>query len=852
MSEAPVFRHYRFCQESGGQAFELSRSPTEVECLAFDTFLRRFVSFHVLTGENLNVDAFQRNLRELPLHHSPSPYLAKIIDGGDDEGTLFYVTRLIDGPTLDGYLGNLDFIDGRLAALLLHQIGALLSLMKDRRELLPHLEPRSFRLVAIEENRLKMFLTSLQLTPEQASPAGAQGSNNPSSSPAAVAEATRSLLDLVSSHGEHPSAPTMSGPEARGHIATILEAADRDRLGALEKLQQAIDHNHHDPSAFPVDPAFRPGRLLLRETPSPDKLHNQQPGSLEPLRSPGIKSLSYAYLAVDPPPGIRKQQGRTALQVFPPERLLPSEISAISPEPAGMVSSTLLPVINTGQEDGSPVISELAVNGFDLETSLAARGRFSSAETLSILEATQSALDESLKGNEPTSPPRLLPRDLFIHFDPEITSQKESEQHLTTSLDRLPPHRILTRVHASMDALTDGWSHCPTAPRADQEAGPAGGQIAQSKAPPSLCSELFICLACKLLGLPQLPASEDLLDSGLSAAVKAVLGEALASLEQSESTLPRELFLTRFQEAVRQESIERKKQAETTSKQTSRPKPETMPAGDDLFASSIENRASEEEQLGFAQALFQKQAPQTSSLPDTAQGAQPPARKLPEAEEQPGLGASLARAAEQPATSPPTSAPTLFKGSPADSGNTPQAAKVDDQADLAKILIASQQRRHLGENLLWLLILLGIAAGFFFILAKQGIIPERFNPLIEPNQADARDDGTFNDKATQAGFSPLSEIEPLPEPLPEPPPEALLEPFLEPLPEIEAFPEALPEVEALANVLPESLPETLPAAEAEAEAENKPGKVLRALRADESLLRKLRESSRPGEPENGS
>ena len=87
------------------------------------------------------------------------------------------------------------------------------------------------------------------------------------------------------------------------------------------------------------------------------------------------------------------------------------------------------------------------------------------------------------------------------------------------------------------------------------------------------------------------------------------------------------------------------------------------------------------------------------------------------------------------------SKPTIFPSPESDTASkpllTPFASPTEDDFELkrkglASLIVSSQKRQRIGESLCWSLLLLGIAAGFFYILARPGILPARVKQFKTP------------------------------------------------------------------------------------------------------------------------
>jgi len=683
--DAPTFRQYRFCQGEDGKPFELSRSPEQVECLAFDLALQRFVSFHVLTIDVADRAKFRENALEVQA--LSSPYLAPVVHAGEDEDTPFYVTRMIDGPTLEGYLGNLGSIEPYLVGILVRQIGELLDGMEDWKELLPNLEPRDFRVVEVENGCVRVILTSFSLAIEQ------QRASETDLT-AAVEGAETALMEALSRGGSETS--RMQGGVLRQHLAALL-AGDRSvAMPVLKRLRGASISAIGGSGERPVARAYRPGRLLIRDVSSTASLQRAFGQQFELAPSPGMKSLSYAYQARDQELGSKR-----VLQLFPADSILPS--SAIVSDPVGETAGEAfhLRVTDNWNVDEHTILSEPAVDGFDLETYLARRPPLQPRELLNVLNDVHSAL-EARSGSR-TVPARLLPRDIFIEFDREITAA-EREKYEQQPLGGLPSHSFKVRLHSSMDAFTDGWSYCPKIDPAT--AGASTSE--QTKMRSEWIAELFVCLTCRLLGLGQVPSERQVENAGFPEPLERLLLQVLPGRFRAGGQLPVSKFLKAYTDAVR---------------------PSDTRARDDLLAADIRPLGHE------APPSLPAQSPPHLPVGSDSAGES-------------GSGTSVAEALINPVAVGGTSksdvgfAQALFNQDGAPGQAAPSfddSISSGDDRDLAEEILAAQRRRATGRWIFIALVLAILAVLAYAFLRGKGLLPEALGGKPKVEQTSSSD-----------------------------------------------------------------------------------------------------------------
>lgn len=105
------FRAYEIAEDPGGASLELWRTDREVVCLASMPESQRWVELHVLAGVDTQdpaalpaVEGFRAQVQALLRLRDRR--VLEVVEAGEDEGALFYVSEFVDGETLDSYLAR--------------------------------------------------------------------------------------------------------------------------------------------------------------------------------------------------------------------------------------------------------------------------------------------------------------------------------------------------------------------------------------------------------------------------------------------------------------------------------------------------------------------------------------------------------------------------------------------------------------------------------------------------------------------------------------------------------------------------------------------------------------------------
>jgi len=579
------FRHYQFCRDTGGDTLKVRETEEQIEILSYDSIFGRLVNFHILTTpiQKETPDDFLELAQQI--NSMKSDYLAELLQWGEDDNTLFYVTRMPDGPALSEFIRWQDDVTRLVLCELLRQFCRLIQVIAPEYHLLKGLELDDFRVVAVpgtEGNGFRLILSSYDFSSLSAA-AEESEDNVPSSNQAQIDRLEASQTSEGSNEGQEVE-QQLSALESL--IADFLsEKGDRSVYTALDcyqvirallesdfvgqeaviegfaqELEREIRFVHEaerlgsssaaaggaDLFAMPqgvVPRVFLGKELRLDENALVRARSNMQLFPSEEEDDENFRPHPYSIGAID-------EEGQSLrLQVLPPERILP----AIARQPIEQVlkrleeeavQDCLLGIAGFEEEGTAPVLIEERVKGFSLAEYLAKRGRIEPSEAHRILSEVAVGVD--LMAGSKFVFSRLGTEDIFFEFTGagEISPVRK-QSLLSTPVDDLPPFRMKLRAHPSIDSLMNGWTLLP---RVEASAA-QGSTLNKARFSTNWAAQLFSTLLFPMLGLPVTISAQELADAKLPRKLESLLLEHLPGKFHVGPALPPNRFLARLKEA---------------------------------------------------------------------------------------------------------------------------------------------------------------------------------------------------------------------------------------------------------------------------------------------------------------
>ena len=325
-----TFRHYTICQDTQGATVEVWRGTDEVACLAFDNHQRCFVELHVAIGpaERSRDSASFQKLVELAatIRHR---HLLGVVEGGEDEGSNYYITSFLDGERLDTWLARNHPLPPWLALIVVSQLVEGLVSLAGHPGLLAGVEVfhAGLTLTGPHPDELSVKICDLGLS--SARPASIEPQLVEAR---AIHETGRLLLYMLTGSltGEPvtpqaPAGPSIP-PELTFLLGTIFQPSQEHHPRTLEQLRTLTERCLHElspeltarPDILPVQ--YRPRLPLTAHLPDGPAtagvlsndftLDTRVPDAADPYRYRGTG---------------RATRRAVNVQVLPPANLLPTD-----------------------------------------------------------------------------------------------------------------------------------------------------------------------------------------------------------------------------------------------------------------------------------------------------------------------------------------------------------------------------------------------------------------------------------------------------------------------------------------------------------------------------------------------
>lgn len=486
----PRFHEYEIAEDPAGASLELSRSGHEVVCLASLPDRQRWVELHVLTTiDTLDpssrpvVEAFRARVQSL--RRAADRQLPEVLEAGEDEGALFYVSEFIDGEPLDAYFDRCAPVPPWWAMVIARQLTGGLLALRDTPDLLACARVAEARLSlegeSTEDAMVTLTAFDLGAPPEKLS------------TPAAAAEA-HAMTEIGRLLGRAlgvPGVEQMTAAERAAlplpeEITSVLDGllapsgrrAPTD-LGRLRHLLTALAQSPALATAPPrLPPALRPHLPLAAHFPGLPRLATELGSRLRLERTPFDAAHPYAQRAFEGTEAV-------TVQLLPPRRLLSPDYLPAIRRAADLASARpsphLLRVLEVPVRDDAGWFLEEGAPRLSLERARRLRRHFSAAEAAFLLQlCDQAVLSIEARGLPPAA---VSPAELFLEFDAAPDATPGDDLLAARPVHEWPPFKIRMRAHPTTVHLAQPRRFCrdrlldPAPPRlpTDPPPGPPDG-----------------------------------------------------------------------------------------------------------------------------------------------------------------------------------------------------------------------------------------------------------------------------------------------------------------------------------------------------------------------------------------
>ena len=447
-SPLPRFRSYDIAETPEATPLELWRHDREIVCLASQPESQQWVELHIIPeidahdpSQQPTIEAFHTRVQALTA--TPNRRVLKIIEAGEDEGSLFCVTEYVDGEPLDAYLARCAPLPAWWAVEIARQLTLGLLVVRPSPDLLMHVQLGRSRLTlegeGTEDALLKLAGFDLAAAP------------TPPPTPAAAETHAIQEIGRVLSWALTGSLPSQLTPglltslpvpaEVTRVFSRVREKPGRrpaaDLAGLLTALTASSLHSDMATAPARLPPTLRPRLPLASHFATLPQLASELGDRVRLEKSPFDASQPYAQ---------RGFAGTTPVmvQLLPPARLLPpAHLPLLRAAAACQRSPHLLHVREISAqddpawflEDGPPALSLYRVRHL--------RSALSAPEAARLLYACDEAVQAiTTLGLHPIA---VCPQQAFIHFP---SSPPPGDDELATQPVHLwPAFKIQLRAH---------------------------------------------------------------------------------------------------------------------------------------------------------------------------------------------------------------------------------------------------------------------------------------------------------------------------------------------------------------------------------------------------------------------
>jgi len=537
------FRTYEIAEDPGGGSLELGRTDREVVCLASVPAEQRWVELHVLAGVDTQdeaarpaVDAFRIQVQTL--QRLRDRRVLEVLEAGEDEGALFYVSEFVDGETLDGYLARCTPVPAWWGVEIARQLTLGLLALRASPALLARAQVFNARLTlegeATADALVKLADFDLGGLPAPTTLETAAAETR------AVREVARLLCYALSGLvAEQVSPRQLSSlpvpPEVTDLLTRLLTSRERPSPAELPGLLAALAAGALSPALATaparLPPALRPRLPLAAHFPTLPRLAGELGDRVRLERAPFDAAQPYAQRGV-------AGTAAVTVQLLPPSRLLASTHLALIRQAAAVAAARpsphLLRVLELAAIDDPGWFLEEGSPRLSLDRVRRLRRTLSPGEAAWLVrECDKAVLAIESRGLPPVA---LCPQQVFLDFPDSPGGPPGDDELASQPVSLWPAFQVKLRAHPIAahlaqprrflrDRLLDPAPPRPTGPTASGTPAGLGPPVAADYA------ALFAWLCGGLTAVPaELAAFVSSTLAGTGAATREAFLDALVPL----------------------------------------------------------------------------------------------------------------------------------------------------------------------------------------------------------------------------------------------------------------------------------------------------------------------------------
>lgn len=450
MANSTQFRQFHIAQDADGHHIEVVRDAEQVAVLAFDAARQAFVVCHVLLKMPKQREEFDSRIEKL--RGTGQQRLARVLDSGDDEGNVFYITEMVDGETLQEYLERFETVPLWLAVSLAKGAFEAARLLARVGDLMSRAPLEAMRVLQTGPMTLELRMGDFAL-------------NDGDGAKAALARQAR--MEFASRSRQLSGWCSQQWQQRGGGGAEVAVGEFSRRLhealigcgpggeGVMEETVEVFSRLLTDWSANGELPPMLKPRMLLTPFLLPAQEMAARLGAQVKIQSQRLE-FSGPYAVT----GTLAKNGQTVIvEQFPPEDLTgPGMREALRQAhdiPKAGKFPNLVPVTLLEGEDGLECVAEPVVDGVSLREVLSARGVLNVQETHLVLAGVDAALAQLEKARAGTL--RLRLEDVFLFTGSSSEAPVETEL-LQKKLTEWPGFSVVVKTRRSLEAMSGrGW-----------------------------------------------------------------------------------------------------------------------------------------------------------------------------------------------------------------------------------------------------------------------------------------------------------------------------------------------------------------------------------------------------------
>ncbi|MFN0130603.1 MAG: hypothetical protein ACKV19_28410 [Verrucomicrobiales bacterium] len=484
------FRTYDIAEEIGGASLELWRTDREVVCLASQPEKHRWVELHVVSGIDTQdpsavpaVESFRDVIQSLLRIRDRR--ILEVLEAGEDEGALFYVTEFIDGEILDGYLARCKPLPAWWAVELTRQLTKGLLALRATPALLARVQVFNARLTLEGEAATDALVKLADF--HLGAPPTATISDARAAEDRAVKEVGRLLCYALSGVVAEQMTPRQASalpvpPEVGDLLLRLLDSPGRANVRDLSALHTALAACAISPAlASPparLSPALRPRLPLAAHFPTLPRIAAEVGERVRLERAAFDAAFPYAQRAV-------ADTHSVVIQLLPPARLMTSETLAsvrrASERLLAKPNVHALNILELPTLDDPGWFLEEAAPRISLGSLRRLRPALSPAEAAFVMKTFDQAV-QSLE-HQGLAPAALCPQDVFIEFTDATHALPGDDQLASHPVTAWPPFRCKMRTYPTATHFAQPsrflrerlLDPCPHRPAADPPPAPPPG-----------------------------------------------------------------------------------------------------------------------------------------------------------------------------------------------------------------------------------------------------------------------------------------------------------------------------------------------------------------------------------------